>query len=68
MTVEDDYCMPVYNNSPEKKMGTFLETYILESMMNEDRGSLNGTMTRNMSQQPNLPTKKKLLIRELPDA
>lgn len=32
MTVEDDYCMPVYNNSPEKKMGTFLETYILESM------------------------------------
>lgn len=32
MTVKDDYCTPVYNNSPEKKMGTVLETYILESM------------------------------------
>ena len=33
MTINDNYCMPVYNNSSEKKMGTFLETYILESMM-----------------------------------
>lgn len=67
MTVEDDHCMPVYNNSPEKKNG-YIPRNIHPRINDEDRGSLNGTMARNMSQQPNLPTKKKLLIRELPDA
>lgn len=66
MTVKDDYCMPVYNNSPQKN--GYIPRNIHPRINDEDRGSLNGTMTRNMSQQPNLPTKKKLLIRELPDA
>lgn len=56
-----------YTITAQKKNGC-IPRNIHPRINDEDRGNLNGTMTRNMSQQPNLPTKKKLLIRELPDA